>query len=63
MFGISICAANISFSRFFPHLVLQCFVYYNERSAAVNEINSMALKDGGGHLHMAHPKKRKINDV
>lgn len=57
MFDVFISAANISFPRFFPHLVTQCFVYYNERLAAVNEINAAALKDAGGRLRMASPKK------
>lgn len=64
MFDIFISAANIIFPRFLPQLVTQCFVYYNERPAAVNEINSVALKDVGGHLHMASLKNiRKTNDA
>lgn len=57
MFDIFISATDITFPMFFPHLVTQCFVYYNERAAAVNEINSAALKDAGGRLHAASPKK------
>lgn len=57
MFDIFISTANMIFPRFFPRLVIECFVCYNERPVAVNELNSVALKDVGGRLHMTSPKK------
>lgn len=39
MFDIFISTANMIFPRFFPRLVIECFVCYNERPVAVNELN------------------------